>query len=154
MDIIKKISKKLTSFQIIILGFAAVIVIGTLLLMLPISSQSGEVTPLNESLFTATSAVCVTGLVLVDTASHWSYFGQAIVLILIQIGGLGVITVASLLAMIAGKKISIMQRQTIQNSLAAPQVGGVVRLTRFIFKTAFLIEIVGALALLPIFCKR
>ena len=72
MDIIKKISKKLTSFQIIILGFAAVIVIGTLLLMLPISSQSGEVTPLNESLFTATSAVCVTGLVLVDTASHWS----------------------------------------------------------------------------------
>ena len=154
MDIIKKISKKLTSFQIIILGFAAVIVIGTLLLMLPISSQSGEVTPLNESLFTATSAVCVTGLVLVDTASHWSYFGHAIVLILIQIGGLGVITVASLLAMIAGKKISIMQRQTIQNSLAAPQVGGVVRLTRFIFKTAFLIEIVGALALLPIFCKR
>ena len=154
MDIIKKISKKLTSFQIIILGFAAVIVIGTLLLMLPISSQSGEFTPLNESLFTATSAVCVTGLVLVDTASHWSYFGQAIVLILIQIGGLGVITVASLLAMIAGKKISIMQRQTIQNSLAAPQVGGVVRLTRFIFKTAFLIEILGALALLPIFCKR
>ena len=71
MDIIKKISKKLTSFQIIILGFAAVIVIGTLLLMLPISSQSGEVTPLIESRFTATSAVCVTRLVLVETASPW-----------------------------------------------------------------------------------
>ena len=154
MNIIKKIKERLSSFQIIILGFAGVILLGTLLLMLPISSQSGSFTPFNKSLFTATSAVCVTGLVLVDTASHWSYFGQAIILILIQIGGLGVITVASSLALLAGKKISVMQRQTMQNSISAPQVGGVVKLTKFIFKTSFLIEFLGAVSLMPVFCKR
>ena len=85
---------RFTSFQIIILGFAAVILIGALLLMLPISSKAGVMTPLNEAIFTSTSAVCVTGLVVQDTATYWSWFGQGIILILIQIGGLGVITVA------------------------------------------------------------
>lgn len=154
MNLLKKIREKLTSFQVIILGFAGVILIGTILLMLPISSGSHLFTPFHEALFTATSAVCVTGLVLVDTASYWSYFGQAVILILIQIGGLGVITVASLLSMIVGRKISLMQRQTMQSALSAPQVGGIVRLTRFIFKTAFLLELLGALALLPLFCGR
>ena len=128
---------KLSSFQIIILGFAGVIVLGALLLMLPIATQNGAVTPFSKTLFTATSAVCVTGLVVFDTASYWSGFGQLIILIMIQIGGLGVISVASFLSMLAGRKISLMQRQTMQNALSAPQMGGIVKLTRFIFLVSF-----------------
>ena len=135
---------KLSSFQIIILGFAGVIVLGALLLMLPISTQNGAVTPFSKTLFTATSAVCVTGLVVFDTASYWSGFGQLIILIMIQIGGLGVISVASFLSMLAGRKISLMQRQTMQNALSAPQMGGIVKLTRFI----------GALLLMPVFMTK
>ncbi len=81
--------KHLTSFQMIILGFAGVILLGTLLLMLPVSSADGIVTPFDEALFTSTSAVCVTGLVVQDTGSYWSGFGQTVILILIQTGGLG-----------------------------------------------------------------
>ena len=154
MESFMKIKEKLTSFQIIILGFAGVIVIGALLLMCPVSSKAGIVTPFGKALFTSTSAVCVTGLVVYDTASYWSYFGQGIILILIQIGGLGVITVASFVTMIAGKKISLMQRQTMQNSLSVPQVGGIVKHMRFIFLTSFIVEILGALLLLPVFVSR
>lgn len=145
---------KLTSFQIIILGFMGVILLGAILLMLPISSKSGEVTSFGKALFTSTSAVCVTGLVVVDTSSYWSFYGQAIILCLIQIGGLGVISVASFLAMLAGRKISLMQRQTMQSAISAPQVGGIVRLTRFIFITSFMIECLGTFFLLPVFMEK
>ena len=145
---------KLSSFQIIILGFAGVIVLWALLLMLPISTQNGAVTPFSKTLFTATSAVCVTGLVVFDTASYWSGFGQLIILIMIQIGGLGVISVASFLSMLAGRKISLMQRQTMQNALSAPQMGGIVKLTRFIFLVSFAIEGIGALLLMPVFMTK
>lgn len=145
---------KLSSFQIIILGFAGVIVLGALLLMLPISTQNGAVTTFSKTLFTATSAVCVTGLVVFDTASYWSGFGQLIILIMIQIGGLGVISVASFLSMLAGRKISLMQRQTMQNALSAPQMGGIVKLTRFIFLVSFAIEGIGALLLMPVFMTK
>ena len=145
---------KLSSFQIIILGFAGVIVLGALLLMLPISTQNGAVTPFSKTLFTATSAVCVTGLVVFDTASYWSGFGQLIILLMIQIGGLGVISVASFLSMLAGRKISLMQRQTMQNALSAPQMGGIVKLTRFIFLVSFAIEGSGALLLMPVFMTK
>ena len=145
---------KLSSFQIIILGFAGVIVLGALLLMLPISTQNGAVTPFSKTLFTATPAVCVTGLVVFDTASYWSGFGQLIILIMIQIGGLGVISVASFLSMLAGRKISLMQRQTMQNALSAPQMGGIVKLTRFIFLVSFAIEGIGALLLMPVFMTK
>lgn len=145
---------KLSSFQIIILGFAGVIVLGALLLMLPIATQNGAVTPFSKTLFTATSAVCVTGLVVFDTASYWSGFGQLIILIMIQIGGLGVISVASFLSMLAGRKISLMQRQTMQNALSAPQMGGIVKLTRFIFLVSFAIEGIGALLLMPVFMTK
>ena len=101
---------RLSSFQTITLGFAGVILLGALLLMLPISTIAGCVTPFNETLFTATSAVCVTGLVVQDTGSYWSGFGQMIILVLIQIGGLGVITVAASFALLSGRKISLMQR--------------------------------------------
>ena len=92
-----KIHKKrhLTSFQVIILGFAGVILFGTLILMLPISSVQGIITPFHKALFTSTSAVCVTGLAVVDTGSYWSAFGQTVIMFLIQIGGLGVITTES-----------------------------------------------------------
>ena len=143
----------LSSFQIIILGFAGVILLGAVLLMLPISSQSRTVTPFHEALFTSTSAVCVTGLVVRDTATHWSAFGQALILLLIQIGGLGVITAAASLALLAGKRITLMQRSTMQEAIAAPEVGGIVRLTLFILKTTFLFEAAGAIALLPAFCR-
>ena len=143
----------LSSFQIIILGFAGVILLGALLLMLPISTTGGNVTPFNETLFTATSAVCVTGLIVQDTGSYWSTFGQAVILALIQIGGLGVVTVAASFALLSGRKISLMQRSTMQDAISAPKVGGIVRLTRFILRGTFLIELLGALAMLPVFCR-
>ena len=145
--------RRLSSFKIIILGFAGVILLGALLLMLPISSTGGNVTPFNETLFTATSAVCVTGLVVRDTGSYWSTFGQTVILALIQIGGLGVVTVAASFALLSGRKISLMQRSTMQDAISAPKVGGIVRLTRFILRGTFLIELLGALAMLPVFCR-
>ena len=143
----------LTSFQIIILGFSGVILLGALVLMLPVSSAAGQVTPFRDTLFTATSAVCVTGLVVHDTATYWSTFGQAVILVLIQIGGMGVITVAASIAMISGKKISLMQRSTMQEAIAAPQVGGVVRLTGFIVRTTLVIELLGAAVMAPVLCR-
>ena len=145
--------RRLSSFKIIILGFAGVILLGALLLMLPISTTGGNVTPFNETLFTATSAVCVTGLVVRDTGSYWSTFGQTVILALIQIGGLGVVTVAASFALLSGRKISLMQRSTMQDAISAPKVGGIVRLTRFILRGTFLIELLGALAMLPVFCR-
>ena len=145
--------RRLSSFQIIILGFAGVILLGALLLMLPLSTTAGCVTPFHEALFTATSAVCVTGLVVQDTGSYWSVFGQTVILTLIQIGGLGVVTVAASFALLSGRRISLMQRSTMQDAISAPKVGGIVRLTRFILRGTFLIELIGALAMLPVFCR-
>ena len=144
---------RLSSFQIIISGFIGVILLGALLLMLPVSTAEGCITPFNETLFTATSAVCVTGLVVQDTGSYWSGFGQAVILALIQIGGLGVVTVAASFALLSGRKISLMQRSTMQDAISAPKVGGVVRLTQFILRGTFLIELLGAAAMLPVFCR-
>ena len=143
--------KHLTSFQLIILGFAGVILLGSILLMLPVSSLDKVPTPFHEALFTATSAVCVTGLVVKDTGSYWSLAGQTIILALIQIGGLGVVTVAASVSILSGKKISLMQRSTMQNAISAPKVGGIVRLTRFILRGTFLIEAAGTVLLLPVF---
>lgn len=144
---------RLSSFQIIISGFVGVILLGALLLMLPVSTTERCITPFNETLFTATSAVCVTGLVVQDTGSYWSGFGQAVILALIQIGGLGVVTVAASFALLSGRKISLMQRSTMQDAISAPKVGGVVRLTQFILRGTFLIELLGAAAMLPVFCR-
>ena len=145
--------KHLTSFQLIILGFAGVIHLGSILLMLPVSSLDKVPTPFHEALFTATSAVCVTGLVVKDSGSYWSVFGQTVILALIQIGGLGVKTKAAAVSLLSGKKISLMQRSTMQDAISAPKVGGIVRLTRFILRGTFLIELLGALAMLPAFCR-
>ena len=149
-----KIHKKrhLTSFQVIILGFAGVILFGALILMLPISSVQGIITPFHKALFTSTSAVCVTGLAVLDTGSYWSVFGQTVIMFLIQIGGLGVITTATAVFILSGRKISIMQRSTMQNAISAPKVGGIVRLMSFILKGTLLIELIGALFMMPVFC--
>lgn len=148
------IKKRLSSFQVILLGFAGVILLGALLLMLPISSAERVVTPFNEALFTSTSAVCVTGLVVRDTGSYWSAFGQAVIITLIQIGGLGVVTIAASFSMLAGRRISLMQRSTMQDAISAPKVGGIVKLTKFIITGTFIIEAVGAVSMMPVFCKN
>ena len=148
-----QLKKKLTSFQIIIFGFLGVILLGTFLLMLPVSNRSGHMTPFMDALFTSTSAVCVTGLIVHDTATYWSSFGQFIIIVLIQIGGMGVITVAASFALISGRKISLMQRSTMQEAISAPKVGGIVRLTSFIIKITLLIELLGAVIMAPVFYK-
>ncbi len=145
--------RRLTSFQIMILGFAGVILLGALVLMLPLSAAKRAWTPFPQALFTSTSAVCVTGLVVQDTGTYWSAFGQGVILLLIQVGGLGVITAAVTFLMLSGKNISLQERSAMQDAISAPAVGGIVRLTRFILRGTFLVELVGALALLPAFCR-
>lgn len=145
--------RRLTSAQIIILGFSGVILLGALLLTLPLSSREGTATFFGDALFTATSAVCVTGLVVRDTATYWSTFGQGVILFLIQIGGMGVITVAASFAILSGRKISLMQRNTMQEALSAPSLGGIVRLTGFAVKATLLFELLGAAAMAPVFCR-
>ena len=152
-EIVFRLKRHLTSFQIMILGFAGVILLGALVLMLPIATVQRVWTPFHEALFTSTSAVCVTGLVVQDTGSYWSAFGQTVILLLIQIGGLGVITGAVTFLMLAGRNITLKERSAMQDAISAPAVGGIVRLTRFILKGTFLVELLGALALLPIFCR-
>ncbi len=152
MDRFFHAKRRITPFQLIIMGFAGVILLGAMLLMLPVSSRSGQATPFGDALFTATSAVCVTGLVVQDTASYWSGVGQTIILLLIQTGGLGVITVAASVALLSGRRISLMQRSAMQEAIAAPQMGGIVRLTGFILRMTLTFEMIGALVMLPIFC--
>lgn len=141
-------------FRIIIFGFLLVIFMGSFLLMLPVSTKTGECTPFLDALFTSTSAVCVTGLVIHDTATYWSNFGQSVIILLIQIGGLGVITVAGAFAILSGRKIGLMQRSTMQEAIAAPNVGGIVRRTGFILKTALAVELFGAVLLFPVFFRE
>lgn len=136
--------RKLSPPQILVLGFAGVILLGSILLSLPIASANGQPTPFLDALFTATSAVCVTGLVVVDTGIHWSFFGQIVILSLIQIGGLGFMTVATLFALLLGRKIGLRERLLLQEALNKVSVQGVVRLTRNVLLTTLIIEGVAA----------
>ncbi len=149
-----KKSFKLSPARVIILGFLAIIFIGTFLLMLPISKSGGGSATFLEALFTSTSATCVTGLVVQDTATYWSAFGHGVIITLIQIGGMGVITVAAALTMLTGKKIGLAQRNLIKESISAPQVGGIVKLIRFAIKGMLFIEFIGALLLMPTFIGK
>ena len=133
--------------SIIALGFAIIILLITLLLMLPISSASGRMTDPLTALFTATSAVCVTGLVTVDTATHWSLFGRAVLLVGIQIGGLGVMTVLAFAAVLLGQRIGLRQRTLLVESISSLHIGGVVRLMRRAVLGTLLIEGLGTLLL-------
>ena len=148
------IKKRLSSSQIIILGFAGAILFGSILLTLPFSTRDGHGALLSDALFTATSAVCVTGLVVQDTATYWSTFGQAVIIALIQIGGMGVVTVAIAISSFSGKQISLKQRSTMQEAISAHKVGGIVRLTGFIIKMTIIFELLGAVIMAPTFCKE
>ena len=145
---------RITPAQIIILGFLFLIAVGTALLMLPVSTSGPEGSSFLDALFTATSATCVTGLIVQDTALYWSPFGQAVILVLIQIGGMGVVTMAVAIFIFAGRHISLKQRWVMQESISAPQVGGIVRQTQFILTTALAMEAVGAVLLALRFCPQ
>lgn len=145
---------RITPAQIIITGFLLLILTGTGLLMLPIATVTPGGASFIDAFFTSTSATCVTGLVVHDTALYWTTFGQVVILLLIQIGGMGVVTLAVAITMFARKKIGLKQRWVMQESISAPQMGGIVRLTGFILKGVFLIEGIGALLLALRFCPQ
>ncbi len=145
---------KMTTFRIIFLGFLGIILAGTLLLMLPFASNGPGHAKFSEALFTAVSATCVTGLIVQDTATYWSIFGKCIIIIMIQIGGMGVITVAIAMSLLFKRKIGLAERSLMQESISAFQLGGIVRMTSFILKVILAIEGIGAIALMPVFIPR
>lgn len=138
---------KLAPPQILVLSFAAVILIGTLLLMLPVSSVPGQPLRFMDALFTATSAACVTGLAVVDTGTHLTGFGQAVILVLIQIGGLGFMTMATLFALVFRRRISLRDRLILQEAMNQSSMEGIVRLIRKVLLYSLVIEAAGALLL-------
>ena len=144
---IKKRHKNLSEFRYIAVGFFLTILSGAIMLSLPFSSRDGQWTNFLDSLFTATSATCVTGLVVFDTFRHWSIIGQLVILVLIQIGGMGFISIGVAFSMLLHKKIGLRQRDLMQESVNALEIGGIVRLFSVIIKGTFLIEGIGAVLL-------
>jgi len=140
--------------KIIFYGFCIIILMGTILLSLPISLKENQEVSIMTSFFTATSATCVTGLIRVDTYSHWSWFGQFIIILLIQIGGIGFMTFCIYALTLAKKKIGIISRSIMQNSISSPHVGGIVKMTKFIILATFFIEALGAFFFSFIFCPK
>ena len=145
---------RLSGAQTILLGFIILILAGAFLLMLPFSSRSGEWTSVTDALFTATSASCVTGLVLYDTWSHWTWFGQLVIISLIQIGGMGVVTMTTVLSKIVGKRLGLQARTTMQEAVSAPNLGEIMKYTRFIFLGCLIFEALGAIAMSPVFISE
>ena len=143
---------RFSAMQIIVLVFLAIILVGSGLLMLPIASKSRQVTPFMTALFTATSCTCVTGLSLVDTFTHWSVFGQAVMLGLIQVGGLGFMTIAAMFFFAVDRKISLKQRLVMAQSLGLEKLSGVVRMVRLVLRRTLIVEGTGALLLTIRFC--
>ena len=139
---------KMSHVQIIALGFFLIIMTGTLLLMLPVSTKNGQGASFLDALFTATSASCVTGLIVQDTSLYWSGFGQAVILTMIQIGGLGFMTIAMMFFMLLRKKVHLRGREILTESISVNQVGGILRLAKKILWGTFLIEGAGALLLM------
>ena len=156
MAILSKYLKniRLNPPRVLALGFGTLILIGAILLNLPIASQNGESIGFINSFFTSASAVCVTGLVVVNTAKHWSLFGKIVIIILIQIGGLGFMTMATIVAMLMGKKISLKERLIIKEQLNQENISGLVRLTRYVIFSTLLIELIGAILLSTKFIPR
>ncbi len=138
---------KLKPERVLVLGIAAVMLIGGILLNLPIASVSGESIGFINALFTATSATSVTGLVVVNTAEHWTSFGKIVIVCLIQIGGLGFMTLTTLIALILGKRIGLRDRLIMQEELNQFSLSGIVTLTKYVIKATAVIEIVGAIIL-------
>lgn len=138
---------KLNGVQILALGFLIAIFIGAILLSVPISSSSGESTNFLDSLFTSTSAVCVTGLVTLDTSSHWSTFGQTVIMTLIEIGGLGFMSFAVLISLILGKKITLRERLVMQEAMNTYSIQGLVKMVRYVLIFTVSVQFFGALLL-------
>lgn len=145
---------RLSGSQSILLGFLTMIAAGALLLMLPISTKTGEWTSFTDAFFTATSASCVTGLVVYDTATHWSIFGQIVILTMIQIGGMGVVTMTTILSRLIGKKLSLQARTTLQEAVSAPNLGEILKYTRFICIGTVIFEAAGAVIMAPVFMSE
>lgn len=143
----KLLYKKLTQTQMIAWGYVLIILCGAVLLTLPVASRGGTATNFIDALFTATSASCVTGLVIADTFQHWSMFGQSVILILIQIGGLGFMTIGVFFAILLRRKIGLRTRGVLQESVNTLQIGGIVRLAKTIMKGTLLFEGIGAVLL-------
>ncbi len=138
---------KLNYTEIIVLGTLLIIIIGGLILSLPISSRSGTSTPLIDAIFTSASAFCVTGLVIYDTYNHWSLFGQIVILILIQIGGLGFMTVITLFSMFLKRRIGLKERRLLMESANTLKIGGIVLLVKKILIRTLVFESIGVLLL-------
>lgn len=154
----KYIEKKLNNvmknpYLVFILGFATVILLGTILLALPAASRDGNSVGIINALFTATSSVCVTGLVVVNTATHWTVFGKVVIILLIQIGGLGVMTMTALISFFIGKRISLKTRVLIMEERNVDELQGVVRLTKNILLYTFFVELSGAILFSLVFIK-
>lgn len=155
MSVWKKFLNKLTYVRVIALGHLTVILIGTLLLMIPSATAKGQRTDFLTALFTATTSTCVTGLVVVDTGTHFSTLGHIFIALMIQIGGLGFVTMGVLIAMLLKKKITLRARELLQESMNGLQVGGIIRLFRVAFRGTMIIEFIGAVLLsigfIPVF---
>ena len=136
---------KLRGVQILALGFLLVILVGALILTLPISTTSGESTNFLDALFTATSAVCVTGLIVVDTGTYWNAFGQTVIMILIEIGGLGFMSFTTLIAIILGKKITLRERLILQDAMNTFNIQGLVKMVRYVLVFTVSVQFFGAL---------
>ncbi len=149
-----KFFKSMSFTQTLVFGYSVVILISALLLMLPISTNARLVTPIDECVFTTTSALSGTGLVLFDTYTYWSLFGQIVILVTIQIGGIGFMSMAIFALSFTNRKIGIKQRGTMRESVAAMSGGGIVKNTRFILKGTIITELLGAIALCFYFIPR
>ncbi|MGN1451700.1 MAG: potassium transporter TrkG, partial [Eubacteriales bacterium] len=143
----KKIRRPLGITRLIAIGFLAVILVGTFLLVLPFSARKGEVTPFTDALFTAASAACVTGLTVFDTYSHWNFFGQLVILALIQIGGLGFVTVIAVFAQLLHHRVSLRERMIIRQSAGSLSIGGVTVLVKKVVAATAVFELSGAILL-------
>ncbi|AOR23973.1 TrkH family potassium uptake protein [Clostridium taeniosporum] len=145
----KVLTKKsrLNAVQVLAIGFALVILVGALILTLPISSVSGESTNFIDAIFTSTSAVCVTGLVTLDTGTYWSTFGQVVIIILIEIGGMGFMSFTTFIAILLGKKITLRDRLLVQEAMNTFNIEGLVRMVQYVFALTFSVQFFGALLL-------
>lgn len=149
-----RLHSKLSYTQMILLSFLLIIFVGSLLLCLPFASRSGEWTPFVDAFFTATSATCVTGLVVYDTYTYWTGFGQAVILLLIQMGGLGLMTCIAMFFMLMGKRITLSERRLLMQSAGSMQIGGIVRLIQLILRCTVIFEGLGFIILSFVFCPK
>ena len=153
MTCMRFIFRRISPFQIITCSFLFLILLGSLLLFLPAAGAGTQKCSYLDAVFTASSAACVTGLVVHNTSTFWSGFGKSVILVLIQIGGLGVITVVIAVSIFSGKRIGLRQRNLMQNAVNAPKLGGIIRFTRFLLFFTAVAELTGAILLMPAFFR-